>query len=107
MPRGGKHGRSANQGFCRRRWAGSWSSGLVAATNLTPALLFSIGSERKTLGPAILELAGGDAAARSQAAALALAAVLAISRPSRRRTGPERCPAPETSVSLQDDLKGL
>ena len=50
---------------------------LAAATNLTPALIFSIGSDRKPLGPAILDLAAGDAAARSRAAALALAAVLA------------------------------
>ena len=47
-----------------------------AATNLTPSLLFSLGTDRKTLGPAFLELAGGDALARSQAAVLALAAVL-------------------------------
>jgi ABC-type Fe3+ transport system permease subunit len=50
---------------------------LAAATNLTPALILSIGSDRKPLGPAILDLAAGDAAARSRAAALALAAVLA------------------------------
>ncbi len=51
-------------------------AGAFAATNLTPALLFAVGSDRKTLGPAFLDLAGGDALARSQAAALALAAVL-------------------------------
>jgi ABC-type Fe3+ transport system permease subunit len=45
---------------------------VIAATNLNPALVFSIGSDRNTLGPAILELASGDAAARSQAAVLAL-----------------------------------
>jgi ABC-type Fe3+ transport system permease subunit len=48
----------------------------VAVTNVNPALLFSAGGEGKTLGPALLELAGGDARARSQAAALALLAVL-------------------------------
>jgi ABC-type Fe3+ transport system permease subunit len=48
----------------------------VAATNVAPALLFSAGSARKTLGPAIVELAGGDATARSTAAAIALLAVL-------------------------------
>ncbi len=50
---------------------------MIAGTNLTPALLYSFGGDRKTLGPAILELAGGDAIARSEAAALALAAVVA------------------------------
>jgi ABC-type Fe3+ transport system permease subunit len=50
---------------------------VVAATNLTPALLFSAQDEGQTLGPAFLALAGGDAAARSQAAALALLSVLA------------------------------
>jgi hypothetical protein len=48
-----------------------------AATNLTPALLFSPGGDGRILGPAFLSLSGGDATARSQAAALALAAVLA------------------------------
>ena len=33
---------------------------VVAATNVTPALLFSAGVEGKTLGPAFLTLAGGD-----------------------------------------------
>jgi len=51
--------------------------GTLAATNLTPALLFSFAVDRKTLGPALLELAGGDAVARSQAAALALTALFA------------------------------
>ncbi len=46
----------------------------AAATNVTPAVLFSPDGEGKTLGPAIIELASGDPAARSQAALLALAA---------------------------------
>jgi ABC-type Fe3+ transport system permease subunit len=47
-----------------------------AATNLTPALLFSPGADGKTMGPAILDLAGGDALSRSQAAILALTALV-------------------------------
>ena len=46
----------------------------AAATNVTPAVLFSPDGDAKTLGPAIVELASGDPAARSQAALLALAA---------------------------------
>jgi hypothetical protein len=46
-----------------------------AATNLTPALLFSTGTDRPTLGPAFLDLAGGEALAQSQASALALAGI--------------------------------
>ena len=66
-----------NPGFLSRtagRFAVVWA---VAATNVNPALLFSARGEGKTLGPALLELAGGDATARSQAAALALMAALA------------------------------
>ena len=36
----------------------------LAATNLTPVLLFSAGTDRKTIGSAFLELAGGGAVAR-------------------------------------------
>ncbi len=46
----------------------------AAATNVTPAVLFSPDGDGKTLGPAIIELAIGDPAARSQAAVLALTA---------------------------------
>ncbi len=49
---------------------------VIAATNLTPALLFSAGDEARTLGPAFLALAGGDGPARTPAAALTLLAVL-------------------------------
>ncbi len=61
-------------GFLARlagRFAILW---VIAATNLTPALLFSAGEG--TLGPAFLALAGGDGPARTLAAALALVAVL-------------------------------
>jgi hypothetical protein len=72
-----------------RAWALGWRVSVVpavcrfaliwalAATNITPALLFAAGSDRKTLGPAFLNLASGDSLERSQAAALAVAAILA------------------------------
>ena len=47
---------------------------VIAATNLTPAVLFS--TDEGTLGPAFLALAGGDGSARTLAAALAIVAVL-------------------------------
>ena len=56
------------------RFAVVW---VIAATNLSPALILSTGSARKTLGPAVLDLCSGDAVARSQAAALAVFAVFA------------------------------
>ncbi len=56
------------------RFALFWA---LAATNVAPALLFTMGGEAKTLGPAVVELAAGDGLARSQAAILALAAVCA------------------------------
>ena len=55
------------------RFALFWA---FAATNVAPALLFSTGGEGKIIGPAILDLAGGDALSRSQAAALALTAIV-------------------------------
>ena len=46
----------------------------VAATNVNPAVLFSPDSEVKTLGPAIVQLAGGDAQRGLRRLCLALAA---------------------------------
>ena len=63
-------------GFLTRlagRYAMLW---VVAATNVTPALLFSAGDKGRTLGPEFLALAGGDGRARTLAAALGLVAVL-------------------------------
>jgi iron(III) transport system permease protein len=65
----------AQPGLLLGRFVLVWA---LAATNLTPALLFSNHTERKTLGPAVLDLAGGDGVARSQAAALAVAAIVAM-----------------------------
>jgi iron(III) transport system permease protein len=45
----------------------------LAATNLTPALLYSTGIEPRTLAPAVLTLAEGPGGERALAAALALA----------------------------------
>jgi iron(III) transport system permease protein len=60
------------------RWVGRfvlvW---VLAATNLTPSLLFVPWSDSRTVAPAALVLAGGDAESRSQAAALALGVVAA------------------------------
>jgi hypothetical protein len=47
----------------------------LAATNVTPALLFQPWSDQRTLAPGVLELAEGPGDARLQAAALALCAV--------------------------------
>jgi hypothetical protein len=55
------------------RFALFWA---FAATNVSPALLFSTGIDGKTIGPAILDLAGGDAESRFRAAVLAVSAVL-------------------------------
>jgi hypothetical protein len=55
--------------------AGGLLIGSLAATNLTPALLFEPWSDGRTLAPAIVQLAAGPADARSLAAALALGAI--------------------------------
>jgi iron(III) transport system permease protein len=47
----------------------------LAATNLTPALLFEPWSDGRTIAPAVVVLAGGVAEERSLAATLALAAI--------------------------------
>jgi iron(III) transport system permease protein len=65
--------RSLRPGRLLGQFAILWA---FAATNVTPALLFSNGGERRIIGPAILDLAGGDALSRSRAAALALSAIL-------------------------------
>jgi ABC-type Fe3+ transport system permease subunit len=66
-----------------------------AATNLAPALLFSTGGEGQIIGPAILDLAGGDALSRSRAAALALTAIVvnlaAIAAARGTAVAPFRC----------------
>jgi len=58
------------------RWLGRfvlvWA---LAATNLTPSLLFAPWADGRTVAPGVVVLAGGAGAARSQAAALALGAV--------------------------------
>ena len=56
----------------RRGASWSWS---LAATNLTPALLFEPWTDGRTIAPAVVHLAAGPADARSQAAALALCAI--------------------------------
>jgi iron(III) transport system permease protein len=57
----------------RRRWLGRliliWA---LAATNLTPALLFTPWTDGRTVAPGVLVLADGPPEARAQAAALAL-----------------------------------
>jgi ABC-type Fe3+ transport system permease subunit len=58
------------------RWLGRfllvWA---LAATNLTPSLLFSPWSDWRTVAPGVVFLAGGDGEARAQAATLALGAI--------------------------------
>jgi ABC-type Fe3+ transport system permease subunit len=69
--------RLLNQPLRPGRWLGTFALiWAFAATNLTPALLFATGTEGKTIGPAILDLAGGDALSRSRAAVLALLAIV-------------------------------
>jgi ABC-type molybdate transport system permease subunit len=58
------------------RWfAGCFLAFSLAATNLTPALLFEPWIDGQTVAPAVLLLAVGSADARSQAAMLALCAI--------------------------------
>ena len=58
------------------RWLGRfvlvW---VLAATNLTPSLLFAPWTDGRTVAPGVVVLAGGDGEALSQAAALALGVV--------------------------------
>jgi ABC-type Fe3+ transport system permease subunit len=64
------------QASLRGRWlAGGFLAESLAATNLVPALFFAPWLDGRTIAPAIVELAGGSANARSQAAALALCAI--------------------------------
>jgi hypothetical protein len=60
----------------RRRWLGLfillWA---FAATNVSPALLFTPWTDGRTVGPGILELATGTGDSQAQAAALALCVV--------------------------------
>jgi ABC-type Fe3+ transport system permease subunit len=59
----------------RARWlAGCFLAWSIAATNLSPALLFEPWIDGRTIAPAVLQLAAGPADARSQAAVLALCA---------------------------------
>ena len=62
----------------RGRWLGLfiliW---VLAATNLSPALLFTPWIDGRTVAPGVLELADGPGDARSQAAALALCVIAA------------------------------
>jgi ABC-type Fe3+ transport system permease subunit len=60
----------------RARWfAGCFLACSLAATNLTPALLFEPWIDGQTVAPAVLLLAVGPTDARSQAAMLALCAI--------------------------------
>jgi hypothetical protein len=60
----------------RARWfAGCFLACSLAATNLTPALLFEPWTDGQTVAPAVLLMAVGPADARSQAAMLALCAI--------------------------------
>jgi len=60
----------------RRRWLGLfiliWA---LAATNLSPALLFTPWTDGRTVAPGVLVLADGPGEARAQAAALAVCVV--------------------------------
>jgi hypothetical protein len=62
----------------RRAWLGRfiliW---VLAATNVSPALLFTPWTDGRTVAPGVLDLANGPGDARSQAAALALCAIAA------------------------------
>jgi ABC-type Fe3+ transport system permease subunit len=49
--------------------------GALAATNMTPALLFEPWTDVRTASPSVTKLAGGDRFAKSQAAMLALGAI--------------------------------
>jgi len=70
------HAGGISQPLPSGRWLGRFSlAWALAATNLTPALLFEPGTEAQTIGPAVLSLAAGPADARSHAAALALVAI--------------------------------
>jgi len=58
------------------RWVGRFALVCaLAATNLSPSLLFMPWADRRTVAPGVVVLAGGAGEARSQAAALALGAV--------------------------------
>lgn len=62
----------------RRRWIGAFLLATVlAATNLAPALLFTIWADVRTMGPGLLVLASGPEDARLQASLLALGLILA------------------------------
>ena len=77
------------------RFAVVW---VIAATNLSPALILSTGSARKTLGPAVLDLCSGDAVARSQAAALLFSP---CSRISLRSRSPGRSVPPQAARNFE------
>jgi iron(III) transport system permease protein len=77
-----------------RRWLGRFVLvSAFAGTNLTPALLFEPWADGRTVAPAVVDMAGGPADARSQAAALALCAIavnlaaLAVARVTSIRRG--------------------
>jgi ABC-type Fe3+ transport system permease subunit len=75
---GASRGRAVRLGrqLARGRWlAGAILVGSLAATNLTPALLFERWSDGQTLAPAIVRTAVASAADLSLAAALALCAI--------------------------------
>jgi iron(III) transport system permease protein len=68
--------RAAGRPWRPARWIGRFSlAACLAATSLTPALLFAPGSDARTAAPAILALADGPEDARLQASALALGAI--------------------------------
>jgi hypothetical protein len=69
--------RSLGASGWRNRWLGRfvlvWALG---ATNLVPSLLFEPWSDWRTVSPGVVILAGGDAAARATAGALAVGALV-------------------------------
>ena len=68
--------RRLSQPWPRGRWlALGFLVSSLAATNLTPALLFEPWTDGRTIAPAVVILAAGPADDRSQAAALALLAI--------------------------------
>jgi iron(III) transport system permease protein len=87
-------GRRLSTRFAVSRWFGRFVlASALAATNLTPALLFEPWADGQTLAPAIVVMAGEPADAQSRAAALALCAIgvnlvaLAVARLTSLRRG--------------------